>query len=54
VDQSKYWGQKEVLLWPESSIAEKIIITIGKLLFEHKIKFFSMFFLIVKVTKYLK
>ncbi len=25
VDQSKYWGQKEVLLWPESSIAEKII-----------------------------
>jgi len=25
VDQSKYWGQKEVLRWPESSIAEKII-----------------------------
>ena len=25
MDQSKYWGQKEVLLWPESSVGEKII-----------------------------
>jgi len=25
VDQSKYWGQKEVLRWPETSVGEKII-----------------------------
>ena len=25
MDQSKYWGQKEVLLWPETSVGEKII-----------------------------
>ena len=25
MDQSKYWGQKELLLWPETSVGEKII-----------------------------
>jgi hypothetical protein len=25
VDQSKYWGQKEVLQWPAASVGEKII-----------------------------